>query len=193
MLPTKATPAVAFSFVLNRLLENEPWARERLAPFAGETLELRAPPLPALRFAVLEGGRVQAGDADPSLTMTLKPDLLPALARGEEHAARAVEVHGNGRLASEVLFLARHLRWDVEQDLSRLFGDVVAHRVAGAARHFAAWHLDAAQRIAGSVVDYATDEKQLLVRKIELGTLAEPLAQLRDSIARLEKRLEHLE
>ena len=189
----KATPAVAFCFVLNRLLAAEPWARARLAPFAGETLELRAPPLPALRLAVLEGGRVQAGDADPSLTMTLKPDLLPALARGEEHAARSVDVHGNGRLASEVLFLARHLRWDMEEDLSRLFGDVVAHRVAGAARAFAAWHVDAAQRIAGSLVDYATDEKQLLVRKIEFGTLAEPLARLRDSIARLEKRLEHLE
>ena len=193
MLPTKATPAVAFSFVLNRLLESEPWARERLAPFAGETLELRAPPLPALRLAVLEGGRVQAGDADPSLTMTLKPELLPALARGEEHAARSVDVHGNSGLASEVLFLARHLRWDMEEDLSRLVGDVVAHRVAGAARAFAAWHLDAAQRIAGSLVDYATDEKQLLVRKIEFGTLAEPLARLRDSIARLEKRLNLLD
>ncbi len=193
MLPTKATPAVAFSFVLNRLLENEPWARERLAPFAGETLELRAPPLPALRLAVVEGGRVQAGDADPSLTMTLTPEVLPALARGEEHAARSVDVQGNGRLASEVLFLARHLRWDVEEDLSRLFGDVVAHRMAGAARAFAAWHLDAAQRIAGSLVDYATDEKQLLVRKIEFSTLAEPLARLRDSIARLEKRLNLLD
>jgi ubiquinone biosynthesis protein UbiJ len=184
---------VAFSFVLNRLLEDEPWARERLAPFAGETLELRAPPLPALRLAVLEGGRVQAGDADPSLTMTLKPDLLPALARGEEHAARSVDVHGDGRLASEVLFLARHLRWDMEEDLSRLFGDVVAHRMAGAVRAFAAWHVDAAQRVAGSLVDYATDEKQLLVRKIEFGTLAEPLARLRDSIARLEKRLNLLD
>jgi len=193
LLPTKATPAVAFSFVLNRLLEDEPWARERLAPFAGETLELRAPPLPALRLAVLEGGRVQAGDADPSLTMTLKPDLLPALARGEEHAARSVDVHGDGRLASEVLFLARHLRWDMEEDLSRLFGDVVAHRMAGAVRAFAAWHVDAAQRVAGSLVDYATDEKQLLVRKIEFGTLAEPLARLRDSIARLEKRLNLLD
>ena len=188
-----ATPAVAFSFVLNRLLEAEPWARERLAPFAGETLELRAPPLPALRLAVLQGGGVQAGEADPSVTMTLKPDLLPALARGEEHAARSVDVQGNGRLASEVLFLARHLRWDPEEDLSRVFGDVVAHRLAGAARAFAAWHVDAAQRIAGSLVDYATDEKQLLVRKMELATLAEPLAQLRDSIARLEKRLEPLE
>jgi len=193
LFPEKATPAVAFSFLLNRLLGAEPWARERLAPFAGETLELRAPPLPALRLAVEQGGAVKAGSAEPSLTMTLKPELLVALARGEEHALRAVDVQGNGRLAAEVLVLARHLRWDVEENLSRVFGDVIAHRLAGAARAFAAWHVDAAQRLSGALVDYATDERPLLVRRSELDMLAEPLAQLRDAIARLDKRIERLE
>lgn len=193
LLPEKATPAVAFSFLLNRLLGAQPWARERLAPFAGETLELRAPPLPALRLAVEQGGTIKAVNAEPSLTMTLKPELLVALARGEEHALRAVDVEGNGRLAAEILVLARHLRWDVEEDLSRVFGDVIAHRLAGAARAFAAWHVDAAQRLGGALVDYATDERPLLVRRSELDTLAEPLAQLRDAIARLDKRIQHLE
>jgi ubiquinone biosynthesis protein UbiJ len=184
---------VAFSFLLNRLLAAEDWARQRLAPFAGESVELRAAPLPALRLRILEGGTVAAGGAEPGLTMTLKPELLVALARGEEHAMRSVDVQGNAKLAAEVLVLARHLRWDLEEDLSRLFGDVVAHRLAGAARAFAAWHVDAAQRVTTALVDYATEEKRLLVRRAELETLAEPLAQLRDAIARLDKRLERLE
>lgn len=144
-------------------------------------------------MAVEEGGTIKAGNAEPSLTMTLKPELLVALARGEEHALRAVDVQGNGRLAAEVLVLARHLRWDVEENLSRVFGDVIAHRLAGAARAFAAWHVDAAQRLSGALVDYATDERPLLVRRSELDMLAEPLAQLRDAIARLDKRIERLE
>lgn len=184
---------MAFSFLLNRLLAAEDWARQRLAPFAGETVELRAPPLPPLRLQILEGGSVGNGTAAPGLTMTLKPELLAALARGEEHALRSVDVQGNGKLAAELLTLARHLRWDFEEDLSQIFGDVVAHRLAGAARAFAAWHLDAAQRVTGALVDYAVDEKRLLTRRAELDTLAEPLAQLRDAIARLDKRLERLE
>lgn len=184
---------MAFSFVVNRLLEAQPWARQRLAPFAGETLELRAALLPTLRLQILEGGSVASAGAEPGLTMTLKPQLLAALARGEEHAMRAVDVQGNGRLAAEILVLARHLRWDAEEDLSRLFGDVVAHRLAGAARAFAAWHIDAARRVAGALVDYSTDEQRLLVRRAELEHLAEPLAQLRDAIARLDKRLQRLE
>ena len=130
---------------------------------------------------------MEAGSAEAGLTMTLKPELLVALARGEEHALRAVDVQGNAALAAEVLVLARHLRWDVEEELSRVLGDVVAHRLAGAARAFAAWHLDAAQRVTGALVDYATEEKKLLVRRAEFEALAEPLARLRDAIARLDK------
>jgi len=193
LLPEKATPEVAFSFLLNRLLAPEAWARQRLAPFAGETVELRAAPLPTLRLRILEGGTVEAGSAEAGLTMTLKPELLVALARGEEHALRSVDVQGNAALAAEILVLARHLRWDVEEELSQVLGDVVAHRLAGAARAFAAWHLDAAQRVTGALVDYATEEKKVLVRRSEFEALAQPLARLRDAIARLDKRLERLE
>jgi ubiquinone biosynthesis protein UbiJ len=191
--PQKATPAVAFCFLLNYLLAAEPWARGRLAPFAGETVELRAPPLPALRFGILAGGTVQAGDAEPGLLMTLKPEFLVGLARGEEHALRSVAVEGNPKLAAEVLMLARQLRWDAEEDLSRLFGDVAARRLAEAGRAFAAWHLDAAQRLAAAIADYASDEKQLLARRSELDALAESVARLRDAIARLDKRVERLD
>jgi ubiquinone biosynthesis accessory factor UbiJ len=188
----KATPAVAFCFLLNRLLASEAWARARLAPFAGETVELRAPPLPALRLRILAGGSVEAGGTEPDLAMTLKPELLVALARGEEHALRSVDVQGDAKLAAEVLVLARHLRWDVEEDLSRVMGDVAAHRLADAGRAFAAWNLDAAQRLAAAIADYVTEEKQILARRVHLDALGESVARLRDAIARLDKRVERL-
>ena len=78
----KATLGWPFSFAFNHLLEAEPLARARLAPFAGETVEVRSPPFPALRFVILPGGRVEAGGADPALTVTLKPEALFGLARG---------------------------------------------------------------------------------------------------------------
>jgi ubiquinone biosynthesis accessory factor UbiJ len=76
--------------------------------------------------------------------------------------------------------------------MSRLIGDVAAHRLAEAGRAFAAWHLDAAQRLIGALADYATDEKQLLARRGELDAFAESVAALRDSIARLDKRIARL-
>jgi ubiquinone biosynthesis protein UbiJ len=188
----KATLGWPFSFALNHLLAAEPWARERLAPFAGETIELRGPPFPALRFVILPGGTLEAGGADPALTITLTPEAVLSLARGPEHFARALEVNGDPRLAAEVSVLARHLRWDAEEDLSRLFGDVAAHRIAGAGRALARWHADAARRLVESAADYAVDEKRILMARREVDEFAAAVARLRDAVERLEKRIERL-
>lgn len=183
---------MAFSFVLNRLLRAQPWARGRLEPFAGETVEVRAGPLPALRLRIASGGTVEAADGEATLRMTIKPDFVTALARGEQQALRAVDVEGNARLASEIVVLARHLRWEVEEDLSRVLGDVAAHRLASTGRALVAWHLDALERVAGAIGDYLIDEKRVLARRVELDALGESIAQLRDDIARLDKRLQRL-
>lgn len=189
----KATPAVAFCFFVNRLLEAEPWALERLAPFAGETLDVLAPPLPVLRLTIVEGGRLRAGGDAPGLTVRVRPEALLELPRGEERFLRAVEVTGNAKLAQEVLSLARHLRWDVEEDLSRVVGDIAAHRLVEAARSFAAWQADAARRLVAAAVDYLTVESPLLARRDEQAAHAGAVAELRDALARLEKRIERLD
>jgi ubiquinone biosynthesis protein UbiJ len=188
----KATPAVAFCFALNHLLEAEPWARARLAPFAGESIELRAAPFPALRVSIRADGTLEPGAAPPGLTLTVSPAILAGLARGEEHALRAVHASGNARLATEVMQLARHLRWDFEDDLARLVGDVAAHRIAQAGRAFLAWHVDAAARLAGAVADHAADEERLLLRRAELATHREALRELLDALERLDKRIARL-
>lgn len=185
---TLETPLVA---ALNRLLEAEGWARSRLVPFAGETVELRAPPLPALRLAVLEEGRIAPGGA-PTLVLTVRPEALPALLEGEEHLMRTVGVEGNERLAQEILFLVRHLRWDVEEDLSRVVGDAAAHRLVGLARDFAAWQLDAGRRLAAGFMEYAQEEARLLAPRARYGAFAADVARLRDALERLEKRIERL-
>jgi len=179
---------------LNHLLGAEPWARERLAPFAGETLELHFPVLPALRFAVAADGRLALApaEAQPSLAIAFGPAALPALLKGEDHFMRAVEVSGDPGFANAVLFLFRHLRWDAEEDLARLVGDGPAHRFAEAARGFAAWHGDALARLAENLMDYAVEEQRLLADRGGFEEFRGAVSRLRDALERLEKRVERL-
>jgi ubiquinone biosynthesis protein UbiJ len=179
---------------LNHLLEAEPWARERLAPFAGEVLEMRAPPLPRLRFTIAADGRLGAAlpAAEPSLVVTIRPEALAAAVKGEDHLLRSIDVAGNAKLAGEVMFLVRHLRWDVEEEVAKFVGDAAAHRLVGLARDAAAWHADAARRIAGSFVEYAIEEKRVLVKRAALEEITAAHARLRDGLERLEKRIERL-
>ena len=192
----KATLGWPFSLALNRLLEGEAAARARLAAFSGSVIEVRAPLAPALTFTILPGGRVEAGGEQPALVMSLKPGFLAALAKGEDYLMREVEVSGDSRLAAEVLGLLAHLREAapdiVEENLSRVVGDVAARRIAGAARDFLDWQADAARRFAAAFADYATEESRLLVARPEHASFAAEVARLRDALERLEKRIARL-
>ncbi len=183
-----------FSRALNRLLDSEGWARERLAPFRGETVALRSPPLPELRLHIVEGGWTAPAESgvQASLALSFGPGAVFALFRGAAPAMREVEAAGNARLADEVLFLARHLRWDIEEDLSRVLGDALAHRLVGDARRFAAAAADSAGRVAEALMDYAVEERRLVARRDEHQALADANARLGEAIERLEKRIEGL-
>ena len=167
----KATPAVAFCFLLNQLLVRESWARERLERFVGQSAEFRAPLLPPLRVLVAAGGRIEPGGDEPMAIVTLEG------------------IAGEGELADELRFLQKKLRWDFEEELSRVMGDVAAERVGGTLRAFARWQVDAAQRVTEALADYATGESGMLVRRGELERFASEVERLRAAIDQLERRL----
>ena len=180
---------------LNHLLEAEPWARERLAGFAGAIVEMRAALLPPLRLSITPDGCLSPAGREevaPSLVLTLGADVLPALIRGEDHLARAVHTEGDSRLAAEMLFLVRHLRWDAEEDLARVLGDVAAHRFAAGARELFDSQREALARTAENLADYLLEERQLLAHPASFEEHRTAVADLGNAIERLEKRVERL-
>src|SRR5207245_8927291 len=100
------TPAVAFCCLLNQLLDRERWARQRLEPFAGQSVELRPPLLPPLRLAIAAGGRIEPGTAEPDVSVTLDG------------------ISGSSALADELRYLANHLRGAAASEPSRRVGAV---------------------------------------------------------------------
>jgi ubiquinone biosynthesis accessory factor UbiJ len=183
-------PVVA---LINHLLARERWASERLAPFVGRRVRCRLAPLPDLVLEIRAADQVQPGAGeDVDLTLTIPPAALPRILGQDESALREVRVEGDAAFANAVLFLFRNLRWDIEEDLSRVVGDVAAHRVAGAARGFAAWQREAGVRLGQNVAEYLKDEAELLMHPHELETFGRQVDALRDAVERLEKRVQRL-
>lgn len=181
-------------YALNHLLGAEAWARDKLKPYAGQCVEFRAAPLPALQLQILDTGLLgnAAQDAAPNLVVTIGSGALPALMQGEEALMREIGIEGNADLASTVQYLFRHLRWDLEEDLSRVFGDALAHRMVEGGSRFAAWNREAAEKLAQNLAEYWTEEHPMLARPAEVRQFLADVDRLRDDLARLEKRIEAL-
>ena len=121
---------------LNHVLMQEKEAQDRLARKKGSVLHIRWG-LFALDLLI-----TPAGLLDKASTAA-KPDLLIAVAVDSPmtllQSAMAgksppVKIEGDVQLAAELGWLAENLRWDFEEDLSRVLGDVPAHAMAEAAR-----------------------------------------------------------
>ena len=188
------TPADAAAGFINRLTGAAPVARQRLGKFAGRTARFQVGPFDAAFTVQTTGEVLPAVDAAAGdLEVRLSPFLLPRLAARDESAFRDIEMTGDADFAAEIAFLARNLRWDVEEDLSKVVGDAAAHRAVGAATATADWGRDAAERLAASAAEYFTEESPLIASKVKVDGFVDEVSLLRDAVERLEKRIEQLE
>lgn len=73
--------------------------------------------------------------AKPDLVLSLAAESpLVMLQSALSGKAPPVKIEGDVQLAADVGWLAENLRWDAEEDLSRLIGDAPAHALAEAGR-----------------------------------------------------------
>lgn len=180
---------------INHLLAQQGWARQKLAPFAGQHVAFRCPPFPDLHLEILESGLVQPAAPEPAaaLSVTLRPDLLPRLLMRDESAIAQAAFEGSSELADTVQFLFRNLAWDAGEDLARVFGDVLAQRMTATGEALLAWQREAAQRLGANFAEYFTEEQPVLVTKAAVRSLAAEVGLALEAVDRLERRIAQLE
>lgn len=121
---------------LNHVLRQEPEAQARLKRQAGRVLQAHWRVF-SVRLQATPAGLLDLAPAlvQPDLTLTLTDDspfsIAQAALRGDKPAVR---IAGDVQLAAEVQWLVDHVRWDIEEDLSRVIGDAPAHAL-GQAMH----------------------------------------------------------
>ncbi len=125
--------------VLNHVLQQEPEAQARLKRQAGRLVEAHWRGF-SVRLLATPAGLLDLGPVTqtPDLTLTVTDAspfaLAQAALRGDKPAVR---IAGDVQLAAEVQWLVDHVRWDVEEDLARIFGDAPAHAVGTVGRRLA--------------------------------------------------------
>ncbi len=124
---------------LNHILLQEKQAQARLLRQKGRVVHLQWG-LFAIDLVVTPAG---LADRAPPFS---KPDLVLSVAAESPLAvvqaalagkAPPVKIEGDVQLAADMGWLAENLRWDAEEDLSRLIGDAPAHALADAGRRVA--------------------------------------------------------
>lgn len=183
-----------FVLFVNHLLAQEAWASAKLSKHSGKTacIDLQAF---SLRLKVCADGLLEAAASDvpADVTIRLKLSDLPLIAQNRERAFSYVKIEGDADFANTISHLSQHLRWEAEEDLSKLFGDVAAVRMVAGARSLLQSAQQTHQSIQENLAEYFLEENPMLVRPAAVEAFGSEINKLRDDAERLTKRIERME
>ncbi|MBC7946189.1 MAG: SCP2 sterol-binding domain-containing protein [Burkholderiales bacterium] len=187
----KLSPSAAAASAINHLLRRASWTAARLAPHVGKTAAFQVSPI-TVALTVQDSGNVTAAAPETvaDATFALSVGLAARIAAGDASAWDEVSATGDGEFARDIGFLAKNLRWDVEEDLSRAVGDIAAHRIVGLAGSLDRWRKQVTASVTASVAEYWTEERPLVATSARVGQFVHDVDTLRDDVARFEKRVE---
>ena len=183
---------------VNHVLASEPWACAELARHANKTILLQLP-LGDLCFEITPDGLLASLKEieTPALTLEVSSKALSDLAGStgslREQAFKAVKITGDADLAQLLGRLAGQLRWEYEEDLARLVGDAPANFAVRQGKKFVSATRSAASDLLDNVVEYVSEERKVLLNKRDFMVRKSELSELRESVDRMEKRIQLLE
>jgi ubiquinone biosynthesis protein UbiJ len=181
--------------LLNRNITGNGQAQSLARALEGKSLEVRVLPTPVrVRLAAAGGSVTVTAGGEPAADAVIEgtPLALAALAApGGDERVRSVglRIEGDAEVAQAFRRLLEAARPDLEEELSRLTGDVVAHHAANLARQAIGFARKAADTFAQNVGEYLTEESRDLPSRPELATFLEGVDRLREQVDRFEARL----
>jgi ubiquinone biosynthesis protein UbiJ len=135
-------------------------------------------------------------EGTPDATLSGTPlSLLRMAGPAPETALRTGSVHiqGDAEIAQTFSELLKQARPDLEEELSRVIGDVAAHQVGDVARSVLGFARRAADTFAQNVSEYLQEEGRDAPSRTESDEFIAGVDKLRDDVDRLEARLSLLE
>ena len=178
---------------LQHLLTQNSWANALLQPYAGKAVQFDIASIKANIIILEDGGLGMAGETNiADATVCISASLLLRLIAQDEAAKVQIVISGDTHLATEFAKVLSNMRWDYEDDLSKLVGDVSALKISQFGRDAATGIKRNSIQLAEMLSEYWQEEKPLIAKNRLVEKFNTEVDTLRADVARFEKRLTKL-
>lgn len=184
--------------IINAALKLDPESMKNLADFDGKIIQIKIQGLgldfflqPSPQGVIIMNHYAGAADA----ILAGRPLKFAEMALGDE---RKVLFSGDVTISGDVELGQNFKRWmdrldiDWEEQLSKITGDIVAHKTGNLLRGATAWGLQALNTISQNTADYLKEEGEQLPLAEDVDIFVQQVDDLRDSVDRIEARLAQL-
>ena len=178
---------------LQHITSQNQWSRLHLQPFAGKVVQFDFV-LAKANLQILEDGSlaISGETASPDATIHLPPSLAMRLLAKDEAAKMFIKIDGDTHLATEFSKLLQNMRWDIEDDLSHLTGDIAAFKIGEFSKKAFTEMRQQSINAAEMFSEFWQEEKPILAKKRHVEQFNADVDTLKSDVARFEKRFAKL-
>ena len=125
-------------------------------------------------------------------SISLSPSLALRILAKDTAASSQVQITGKTELAKALAKVLQGMRWDYEEDLSKIIGDIPATQANAFAKKTYSEAKSKVINVTEMLTEYWQEENPLIAKKRHVEAFVKDVDQLRDDVERLEKRIEKL-
>lgn len=178
---------------LQHICNQNEWSRPHLMPFSGKVITFDFVLLKTNLIVLEDGSLALAGEtAQADATVHIPPSLAMRLMAKDEAAKTFIKVDGDTHLAAELSKVLQHMRWDIEDDLSKVVGDIGAVKIGELSQKAFNEIRQKSVNAAEMLSEYWQEEQPLLAKKRHVEQFNADVDTLKSDVARFEKRIEKL-
>ena len=178
---------------LQHLTNQNNWSRPQLQPFAGKVVQFDFTLIKANLLILEDGSLAIAGEtASPEANIHVPPSLALRLLAGDENAKMQIKIDGDTHLATEISKVLQNMRWDMEEDLSKITGDIAAHKIGRISRKTLSETKKQSINLVEMLSEYWQEEQPLLAKKRHVEQFYTQVDTIKSDVARFEKKLNKL-
>ena len=189
----------ALETAINAYLQMDPDTLQKLSHFSDKVIAIELQDTRIVLFCLPQASGMtimSQYQGEPDTTISGRPVSLAKLGiLGDTQVmfAGEVTIRGDVELGKHFKKLLENMDIDWEEHLSRIAGDVVAHKTGQAIREMASWWRNNRVRAQENGQEYLQQEVQIIPDKEEVEDFYAAVDTLRDDVARLTARLSNLE
>ena len=162
-------------------------------PFAGKVVAFDFVLAKANLLILEDGSLALSGEtASPEATIHVPPSLVLRLLAKDEAAKMCIKIDGDTHLATELSKVLQNMRWDIEEDLSHVTGDIAAFKIGELTKKAFTEMKQQSQNAADMLSEFWQEEKPILAKKRHVEQFNANVDTLKSDVARLEKRFAKL-
>ena len=188
--------------VINQIIQSDRYVLNKLAPFAGRSLEIetRSPNFSIVVFfgfdrLSLSGMNAEALNVTPDAKVSGEAKALVNLLTkntSQTLTNSRIAVAGDAQFMQDIFQAIQSLDIQWADHLAPFLGDTVTHETDNFVRSFSSWSQDAGKKLKRNANDYIKEEARLAPHSSDIQKFREDLDHLRLKIDRVTAKAEYL-